>query len=326
MNALINYFKTFFIFIFRPIIPYLPRRVIRMLGTSSGVFSYLFESKKKKIIIEELRLLLGQELVEKNIDKICLRSFCNLRRNLFEGWLDSQLNHDTMKGLFDFENKLYLDEVLKMGKGAIVLIAHFGNYKMILLSLGYSGYQVHQVAVNPTFWKGENRAHNEIMEMELEREKHLPANFIYIDGFLRDIFRALSRNEIIVISLDGPMSGKKISVPFLNRNASFSVTPVTLAIKTGTPIIPVFIVRKKTGYHRVVFEKPIFVEKTGREETLIKKTMEHCVSLLGHYVRQYPCHYGVSLFMFRLWQKQMQVSFFKEPSVSTSENISRDLR
>ena len=40
-----------------------------------------------------------------------------------------------MKGLFGFENKLYLDEVLKMGKGAIVLVAHFGNYKMILLSL-----------------------------------------------------------------------------------------------------------------------------------------------------------------------------------------------
>lgn len=323
MNALINYFKIVFIFTFKPIIPCIPRKIILMMGTVSGLFSYLFENGKRKIVEEELKLLLGEEVVRKNIHKICLRSFCNLRKNLFEGWLDSQLTPDKMKGLFDFENKTYLDEVLKMGKGAIVLIAHFGNYKMILLSLGYSGYHVHQVAASPLFWKGKNMVNNKIMEMELEREKHLPANFIYLDRFLRDIFRALSKNEIIVLSLDGPMSGKRVSVPFLRRTASFPITPVTLAIKTGAPIIPVFILRKKSRCHKIVFEKPIYLNKIKAEETVIRNTLEHCANLLGCYVSQYPCHYGVSLFMFRLWQNQFQASFFEEPTFPASVNTQR---
>ena len=319
MDAFIHYLKLFFVFTFKPIIPYLPRKIIRMLGAFSGVLSYLFEHEKRKIIEEEVRLLLGKEVVGKNLKRISLRSFCNLRENLFEGWLDSQLNPDKIKEIYTFENKTYLDEVLEMGKGAIILVAHFGNYKMILPALGYRGYHVHQVAANPASWKGENKVHNKIMEMELEREKHLPANFIYIDKFLRDIFRVLSKNEIMVIALDGPMSGKRVSLQFLNRNASFSVTPIKLAAKTGTPLIPVFIVRKKNERYRIIFEKPIFIDKTRGREIFIEKALKHFVNLLGSYVRQYPCHYGLSLFMFRLWEKQFQLSFFDKQTLPVSE-------
>ena len=157
------------------------------------------------------------------------------------------------------------------------------------------------------------------MEMELEREKHLPANFIYIDKFLRDIFMLLSKNEIMVIALDGPMSGKRVSLQFLNRNASFSVTPIKLAAKTGTPLIPVFIVRKKNERYRIIFEKPIFIDKTRGREIFIEKALKHFVNLLGSYVRQYPCHYGLSLFMFRLWEKQFQLSFFDKQTLPVSE-------
>ena len=77
-------------------------------------------------------------------------------------------------------------------------------------------------------------------------------------GALRPVLEALRRGRMIGILLDQNATRREgVFVPFFGRAASTSRSIALLALRTRTPIVPIFIRREGPGRHRVVVEPPM---------------------------------------------------------------------
>ncbi|HND30465.1 MAG TPA: hypothetical protein PLA94_10720, partial [Myxococcota bacterium] len=139
----------------------------------------------------------------------------------------------------EVEGRHYLDEALKLGKGAIILIGHFGANQMIMPALGYLGYPMNQLSAPPPVWAEilrETRTTplwERVLARRWELEKRLPVRHINIFRFLRPAFDCLARNEVLGLAFDGGGGKKWAEVDFLGRRAKVSVEPARIWQKTG---------------------------------------------------------------------------------------------
>ncbi len=152
-----------------------------------------------------------------------------------------------------------LDRARAKGKGAIVLIGHFGANQMIMPALGHVGYTMSQLSAPPPVWAEilkETRTTplwKKTLERRWEMEKLLPVQHINVFRFLRPAFDCLHRNEVLGLAFDGGGGQKWETVDFLGRRANFSVQPVQIWKKTGAALLPTYVLRMPgEARHKVV--------------------------------------------------------------------------
>jgi KDO2-lipid IV(A) lauroyltransferase len=297
-QIIINTIKTFFLYSIRFILPYLPLKALYLIGNFSG---YVLYGQKTQIIKDDLRMLFGN-LSEPDLDIIIRHTMQNFRKDLLEIWTFPKLNQNKINKISYFEGKEYIDKALEKGKGAILCVTHFGSWKIVLPALGYNGYTVNQVAATPLTFKKESEmfSHNKIMEIELECESSLPAKFIYLNTgmSLRQIYKALADNEVIVVSLDGIIGGKRMPLPFLNSTLLLSTAGASLSLSTGAPSLPTFIVRQKDNRHKIIICKPFVIKEVDKQK-YVYEWMINYTRLFEYFVRNYPDHYARYLYTIR---------------------------
>ncbi len=286
-------------FTIRYLLRFMPLKGIHVLGNVCGQF---MAGSKSQLMKKDLLMLLGDE-IKKDIDRIIVDTMCNFRKDLFEIWIFPTLYRNKINRLAYFEGLKYLDETLGKGKGAFLCVTHFGSWKIVLPALGYNGYKVNQIAANPLVFVRENEDyyHNLVMKQELKSEASLPAKFIYLNGdkSIRPVFRALGNNEIVVVSLDGVVGERRVTVPFLNGQIMLSTGSAYIAHSTGAPMLPCFMVREKDNRHKIIIHEPFDPRNFADKEEFVTAWTNHFGKLFAEYVRKYPDHYARFLYTVR---------------------------
>ena len=272
---------------------------IHALGDVIGSFMV---GSKSDMIKQDMLVLLGDG-IKKDVDQIIIDSMRNSRKDLFEIWTFPALNRNKINRLAYFEGLEYLDEALRKGKGAFLCVTHFGSWKIVLPALGYNGYKVNQIAVNPLVFvrDDEDSYHNLVMKQEFKSEASLPAHFIYLGGnkSIRPVFKALENNEIVVVSLDGVVGRRRQIVPFLNGKIMLSTGYAYISHTTGAPMLPCFMVRQKDNRHKIIIHPPFEPPNLADRETFVNTWINYFVKLFSEYVRTYPDHYVRFLYTVR---------------------------
>ncbi|MSP54395.1 MAG: lauroyl acyltransferase [Myxococcales bacterium] len=169
------------------------------------------------------------------------------------------LNPKTINQVCEIEGRDHLDRARVKGKGAIVLIGHFGANQMIMPALGHIGYTMSQLSAPPPVWAEilkETRTTplwKKTLERRWEMEKLLPVQHINVFRFLRPAFDCLHRNEVLGLAFDGGGGQKWETVDFLGRRANFSLQPVQIWKKTGAALLPTVVLRMPgESRHKVI--------------------------------------------------------------------------
>lgn len=290
--------KMSFICSARHIVPYLPRSIMALLARASGVLSR--RSEQVRIVKAELRKLLGDARSDGELERIALKGMCGYRQDLFEIWSFPRLNEKRISKFAYLEGRKHLDKALADGKGAVIGVSHFGSWKIIIAALAYNGYKVNQIGLNPKYFVGKDRPahHNAVMEMEYRCEQSLPANFIYVGKgkSMRQIFRLLASNELVINSFDGFVGSKNMELPFLHGKVWFSTGPAVVALRSGAPLIPVFAVRQKDNRHRITIHEEIAIGDHESKQQVVADLVGSFAKLLERYVDEHPSHYGRTLY------------------------------
>ncbi|MBI5454280.1 MAG: lysophospholipid acyltransferase family protein [Deltaproteobacteria bacterium] len=277
---------------FRAVAPLLPASVIYVMGRLGGMLYCAVAKARGEIIERNLEKLMGSSRVDAK--EVARRSFVNYIMSEFEVFLYKRLGSRNIGRFVEAEGLVHLDDALKLKKGVVLLHAHFGNEHMLMPGLGHRGYKINQVGLASgdavaNIEKVLNRKSDGLMmswfRLKGECEKYLPANFIFLNNQMRAALKVLEKNEILAISMDG-MGQNMTEVRFFNIDAEFMTGPVRIALMAGSPIVPVFMVRKKNGRHRLIIEPPLSGIKT------VEDGVKAFAALLEDYMRKYPCHYA----------------------------------
>src|SRR5699024_7258073 len=98
---------------------------------------------------------------------------------------------------------------------------------------------------------------------------------------VRQVLRALRKNEAVVIVADRDFFENGHEVEFFGHKTTLPPGPVRIARDTGAQIVPIFTRRSSAG-HEVRIGEPIRIEKTRDMKADVAKGMEQLVPVLEH--------------------------------------------
>ena len=275
-----------------------PRRLLGPLSVAGGAARGLLAPADTVAMIEELRLLMGDRPLGEPAEAIVSRARRLAMFNDVEVLRYPHMTPATVEQTCVVEGREHLDAALDRGRGALVLIGHFGANQMIMPALGHLGYPMNQLSAPPTVWADilrETRT-TPLWERVLARrwalEQRLPVRHINVFQFLRPAFECLARNEVLGLAFDGGGGTAWTDVRLLARRAWVSVQPAQLWRKTGAALVPGIVLRSPgEPRHRVILEPPLSWEGGPDRPGELRHNLQRFVDRFAVWVERYPCHY-----------------------------------
>jgi phosphatidylinositol dimannoside acyltransferase len=300
----------------RWIVVLLPLRALYLLGQMGGSILCFISPGKRILMAEEFRSVLPGESPDR-IKTIVKRAFQNYSTCELEVLLYPSLNTDLMNRIVSIEGKEHLDNALNKGKGVLLFQAHFGAFQMTMPAIGYNGYKMNQISAAASVWKDKSDSgiQKKTFDIKTRYEHALPVNHISVESSMRPVFRALERNEIVGVTVDGGGGNKATKMQFLGREANFLQGGANLALRTDAVIIPAFIVSEPDLKHRLILHAALTIDPSLSQEANIQKIIQKFASLLESYVHSYPEHYGYTLCLRRTLAKLDTFPFFTDYGV-----------
>ena len=164
------------------------------------------------------------------------------------------------------------DAMAKHGR-ALVLTAHLGNWELLALAHRLTGVPT-TVVMRPldAAW----------LDLVAERlRKRSGIELVDKRNALRSVLGALNRGRMVALLLDQNTSRREgVFVSFFGRTASTSKSLAVLAVRTRTPIVPIFIYRERIGVHRIVIH-PFFNADAARDsEQAVVALTQRCTAAI----------------------------------------------
>jgi lauroyl/myristoyl acyltransferase len=100
------------------------------------------------------------------------------------------------------------------------------------------------------------------------------------------VFRILKSNAVVAIPSDWDPAGSSKPYDFLNKKAYFPSGAVQIALASGSPLVPSFIVRDGHYHHHQVICPPIELDRDGPKEELVEKNMPKIIRVLEKYITE----------------------------------------
>ena len=294
------------------------RAMIACLARSVAFLAYKLSGTKRRFIEKNLSQAFDGKLREDQRRTIVKGVFYTFWRDVFS-WLPSRAERAALK-LAEVRGEEHLHEALKNGKGVILWetsgFARRFVAKQILHQKGFAVHQVHGPFDMGGFRTDDSSAtlvrRSLIKRFFEDRERQCVAEIINIPrsnslAYMRVILARLKENCIICISSEGKHGQKLIPIRFLGGDEVFSTGMVSLARKSGAPILPIFCIQERSGQTTLIIERPVPIENDLDRERAVETSLTQYARLLETYIKQYPEQYR-NWHLLRMFARQQAFS------------------
>lgn len=258
---------------------YLPRAVGYLIARVTADIVYLLSPKLRSIITNNIRHVLDSEADDATLRQAVKGVLRNVVRNFFDLIRLPHMKLGDIERCTTVHGWDNLEDALKMGKGVIVVSAHFGSFDIALQILATQSTKV-TVPAEPL---EPEALLNHIIS--LRKNKGLNIMPVY-PGIKNEIIQSLHRGEIIVLACDRDFSKDGYRITFFGEETTVPPGAVRIAMRTGAAILPAFGPRRGNNHYDVYIE-PAFDIITEGDEAL-DKNMEQLIRVMEKYIKLYP--------------------------------------
>jgi len=260
---------------------FLPMRLGYFLAECGGDALFLLSARHRNIVDNNIKRVLGVELDNRRLRRTVRSVFKNMTKNYFDLTKLSQSRFENLKGSVTIEGWHHLTEAVTSGRGTIIATAHLGNFEFAAQVLAVRGIEM------TIFVEAFDSAAFLRYIAELRQRngcRILPVSI----GAVRDGLQILRHGGTVTIACDRDIQGNGLKVKFFGEETSLPVGAVSLALRTGAAIIPVFSVRKCSNRFTIYIEPPLRLVDTGNHSHSVRANLERLVAIMERYIRQYP--------------------------------------
>jgi len=261
----------------------LPLASLTFVGEKLGFLSFCLSGRWRRVSLGNLNLALGGEKGEAEILRIRRELFKNIGRDLIEACRLNDFDDGHFKKLARFDGKEHLDDALKEGKGVIALSGHLGNFPLMVARLATEGYPVSLVAKdpeNPKIAKAITSARDALGMESIPAEPRLAC--------VSRCFKALKENRVLVLQIDQNAPVTEAWVEFFGCLVPTYKGPALFSIRTGAPILPMFISRDSNLLHRITIQPPFRLSVTGRMDQDVLSNTARLTKIIEGSIREHP--------------------------------------
>jgi KDO2-lipid IV(A) lauroyltransferase len=256
----------------------LPRKICYGLARRVADLYVLFDRRGRESVIANLQRIhqySGISLTQRALRALARENFLNFAKYLVDFFQFLRPQPERLQRVVDFGNATeILDKLLAHGKGVIVVSAHLGNWELGASALASLGYTFNVV----TLWQPDPKL-NELYQRQRMARQLRP---IPLGRAARGCMAALRRNEIVAVVGDRDFSGSRNTVEFFGQPARLPDGPAKLALVTGAPLLPIFMIRLPNDTFKYIVEEPIWADKSRESVPDVMRriavAMEHVIS------------------------------------------------
>ena len=199
---------------------------------------------------------------------------------------------EAMRPLLQVEGLEYLEQARAVGKGVMVVSCHMGSYEIVSAiwsaTLTPVSFFAEELEPRPLFeWYRDTRARLGISVLPL----HL--------GGLRKVTQALMEGEMVITAIDRDITGTGHLMPFFGRPAPIPLGPAAIALRLGTPLLPVCVYRRPDDTFRAEGAPPIMAQSTGNARADEVRVTQELLRHIEGFIRRHPDQWHVP---HRIWE------------------------
>lgn len=254
--------------------------IIEGIGTTIG---WRLTKKYKKKMLDNLTSSFHDSFTEEEKQRISQESFRNMIRGFMETLSCLYTYHKRFDPLIELDGSKNLEKALVLGKGVIAVTAHLGTFTLIGAKLNASGFR--------NTWIMGAQNHPRIAQVWGWMAEKAGSDVIIIDSpirFHKAILRVLRKGEIVSFVCDENQKHGGVLVKFLGRVMALPVGPAVYHLKTGAPILPLFILRQEGRRHKVIINSPLEITLSGDEERDVFTITDQIARVIESFITQYP--------------------------------------
>jgi len=268
------------------------------MGRRLGNLMYYLDLEHRKTALQNLHIAFGCEKSEGEIHSLAQRNFQNLGMMAIEFFRLPKMDVEAFRGKVNIEGLEICKRALNNKKGVLLLLSHFGNWELMGLMSKFLGSSIAVIARPMKKNKRVNRFVGEI-------RRGTGLEVIPTEKASRKVMQVLSQNRMVGILIDQRAKRSEgIWVDFFGKKAPSTPALAVLAMRTGAPVLPVFMVRNGHRRHRLLIKEPLQLADTGN----IKKDVETNTQLMNEtlesMIRQYPDQW---FWVHRRWERKEKV-------------------
>ena len=271
----VGVFETLF-----KLLGFFPRTWTAGMADFLGGMLFCVDRKHRDIAMDNLTYAFGHEKQPEEIKKIARQVFINLVKVVFEiGW-SLHLNEKYFTEHFKIDGYHHIKNAYEKGKGVLALTAHLGNWELLTIIAAMIQFPLNIVVRPLDFIPLDHFIFN--------LRTRFGGKIIPKQRSIRTIIRSLDRGEMVALLMDQNVDWYEgVFVNFMGHRACTNKGLALLALKTGAPVVPVFMIREKSGL-RAEFGPEVVTVKTGDRQKDIEINTQEYNRVIENFVRRYP--------------------------------------
>src|SRR4030066_1861564 len=278
-----------YLFLFQFCSTLIPRSIQRFFSVVVGDLFYLLMRKTRARVRKNMEGVSGGRWSKERVDVLTRKTFQNYGQYLLDYMVMHRLRPSNKDQWVEQEvGAGYMMEALRAGKGAICITPHLGNWEIGGLLFAFKGGKLNVLTLDERdldtrSFREEMRRRRGIKNLYINPKDDSPMAIL-------DAVKALRQNEIVAMLGDRIESQRTMVFNFFGKRTPFPVGVAILAMATGAPVLPVFVVMGKNRKYRGIIETPIHFDATARKdrEAVIRNGMEKLIKKFEGYIEKYP--------------------------------------
>ncbi|MFA6142444.1 MAG: lysophospholipid acyltransferase family protein [Candidatus Omnitrophota bacterium] len=260
-----------------------PVRISYRAACIAADLCYFFFSADRAAVISNLNIVTAGKLSAREERGMARQVFRNFAKYLVDFFRFSIIDKNYIDKFVRIEGLNNIDEALSKGKGVIALSAHIGNWELGGSVISLAGYPLSAVVLT--------HKHKKVNEFFRRQRLAGMVKPIEIGMTLKECYRVLKNNKILALMGDRDFTGSGFRIKFFGHDALIPKGPAAFSYRIGSAIVPSFMIREDDDTFRLIFEKPIYPDRSIEEAASTRQLTEQYLSVVESYIRARPAQW-----------------------------------
>jgi KDO2-lipid IV(A) lauroyltransferase len=248
----------------------LPSPAATFAGRAIGLGLASTDAQRRKVVARHLQRIHGGELSDADLRREVQRAFDSYARYWVESFRLPELSPQDLDAGMTYEGLEHVIEAREAGKGVIIALPHLGGWDFGGAWLATQGFPI-TVVVEPL----EPRA---LFEWFASFREQLGMKVVPLGPDAGgEVMKALRCNELVGLLCDRDLAGGGVEVEFFGERTTLPAGPVTVALRTGAPVLPTTVYFDGTGHHGFV-RPPLDLTRQGS----LREDVARLTQVLAH--------------------------------------------
>ena len=257
-----------------------PLPIRKLFFKSLLILFYHAVAKHRLIALHNLRCAFPEKDMEE-LTRIAKGVYRNLAITAAEFFDLPSITKENLHEWVELEGLEYFEAGIAQGKGLLTIITHFGNWELMPVTgplFLKSSYIVYRPLDSP------------VLDNIVEHVRTINGNVMVPKGGSgKRIMTLLKENQCIGILSDQNVSAREgVFVDFFGRPACTGAGLAVLALRSGAPVLPMFMARQKSGKYKFILKPLVEISRTGDYEADLLENTQRFTKVVEDIVREYP--------------------------------------